>query len=115
MGKRLHVAKTYQIEYAGGKEHFNYKIEEFHDLMKSLGIDCYPDDSFSEDIEVSKIKWKKGMKKLKNLSTLNAQEQEEIINAVKSLDVTVEQLVQIMEEYEAASDPNNCIMYLSFF
>lgn len=115
MGKRLHVAKTYQVEYAGGKEYFNYKIEEFHDLMKSLGIDCYPDDPFSEDMEISKCKWRKGVKKLKNLSTLNAQEQEEITNAVAALDVTVEQLVTIMEEFEAASDPDNCVMYLSFF
>ncbi len=37
MGKRIRVAKTWHVEY-GPTEGFNYKQEEFKDLLNSLGV-----------------------------------------------------------------------------
>ncbi len=116
MGKRLHVAKVYQVEYAGGHEHFNYKIEEFHNLLDALHIVYYPDDDcFSEDIEVSKIQWRRGIKKLQQLDTLPTEEQESINEALRQLETTVSEAISIMKEYLEESDPDNEVLFLSFF
>ena len=52
MGHRLHVAKTYTVEYAL-PDNFNHEVTEFHDLLKSLDVD-YTGESWDDDFEVYK-------------------------------------------------------------
>lgn len=116
MGKRLHVAKTYQVEYASGHEHFNHKVGEFNNLLDALHIVRYPDDDiYSEDFEISKIQWRKGIRKLQQLGTLPTEDQESINQALHGLESTASEVVKIMKEYLEASDPDNTVLFLSFF
>ena len=55
MGKRIHVAKKYEIEY-GSAEHLNWKQDEFISVLEELGCDvCRQDneDYSAGDFEVS--------------------------------------------------------------
>lgn len=60
MGKRLYVAKRYILEYADHSD-FNWKIEEFHNVLDTLGVsqcNIEPDEvngiSYSCEFEVDK-------------------------------------------------------------
>lgn len=37
MGKRLHIARKYEVEWSDSA-HFNWKISEFHDLLDALDV-----------------------------------------------------------------------------
>lgn len=51
MGKRIHVAKKYKVEYALG-DGFNWKTEEFRALLSTM--DCYvTGGEFTDEWEVS--------------------------------------------------------------
>lgn len=113
MGCRLHVAKKYDVQYAS-IDYFNYLIEEFHYILDALEID-YTGDVYEHDFEVSKEQWRTGMGKL---ATLNAQELEakrEIEESLKRVELTPERMLEIMEEYLNAADPNNNYLNFSFF
>ena len=53
MGKRLHVQKKHVIEYAD-REFFNWKMEEFNDLLSELDVQVYglDDYGYGDDIEI---------------------------------------------------------------
>lgn len=53
MGKRLHVQKKHVNEYAD-REFFNWKMEEFNDLMSELDVEVYglDDYGYGDDIEI---------------------------------------------------------------
>lgn len=53
MGKRLHVQKKHVIEYAD-REFFNWKMEEFNDLLSELDVEVYglDDYGYGDDIEI---------------------------------------------------------------
>lgn len=55
MGKRLHVQKKHVIEYAD-REFFNWKMEEFNDLLSELDVEVYglDDYGYGDDIEISR-------------------------------------------------------------
>lgn len=55
MGKRLHVQKKHVIEYASA-EFFNWKMEEFNDLLSELDVHVYglDDYGYGDNIEISR-------------------------------------------------------------
>ena len=57
MGHRLHVAKTYTVEYAL-PDNFNHEVTEFHDLLNSLDV-SYTGESWDDDFDVYKEDWQK--------------------------------------------------------
>ena len=60
MGYRLHVARVYNVEYALG-DAFNYKSEEFHNLLSALKVE-YTGDEYDSDFEVQKDEWQKAIR-----------------------------------------------------
>ena len=114
MGYRLHVAKTYKVEYASG-DAFNYKVEEFHDLLSACGID-FTGEMHDPDFEVSKEDWLKMIEKLKNLGSLkDAREKEDIQKCIEELESTADETAEMLEYYLENSDPDNGYLHLSFF
>lgn len=113
MGNRLHIASKYIIEY-GDAEYFNYQNEEFHDLMDALGVD-YTGEYYDEEFEIQREDFERGLWKLSNIKSLSEQEQEEIEDATRNLNLSSSDLIGILEKYLEESDPNNDYMAFSFF
>ena len=113
MGHRLHVAKTYIVEYAL-PDNFNYEVTEFHDLLKSLDVD-YTGESWEDDFDVYKEEWQKGIDKLKNLANLEAEEKQEIESALKDLREPLPEVIRFMEVLLKEADSGYDFMVLSFF
>ena len=113
MGYRLHVAKKYQVEWAD-KEAFNWKCEEFHNLLSACGVD-YTGESWDSSFEVTKDDWEKAVWKIKNMEILKDDERVEIKKCLESLDSSADETAKILQSFLSLSDPNNGIIYLSFF
>ncbi|MCF0185153.1 MAG: hypothetical protein HUJ98_01530 [Bacteroidaceae bacterium] len=108
MGNRLHVASTYYVRY-GRESHFNWKSAEFHAFLDTVDIYISGTDRCIDpcpwDFEINKEEWKSGMETLRNIDNLTEGHQAEIREAVKSLGVTIEEMLQIMQNYLNESDP----------
>ena len=114
MGYRLHVAREYRVEYALG-DAFNYKVEEFHDLLSACGAE-YTGEIFDADFEVSKEEWIRMIEKLKNLGSINdAREKADIQRCIDYLESTADEVIRMLEYYLENSDPENDFLHLSFF
>lgn len=113
MGNRLHIAKKHIIEY-GDIAYFNWQNEEFHQLMDALEVD-YTGESFDDEFTIQREDFESGLWKLKNIKSLSEQEQEEIEDAIRNLNLSSSDLIGILEKYLEESDPNNDYMAFSFF
>ena len=102
MGCRLYVARKYVVEYSGYGE-FNWKQEEFRNLMDALGIELCGESDGGElwSFEVSKEDWRRGMETLKS-----DKDNEEINQALQSIGKTREEMLGIMETYLNESNPD---------
>ena len=114
MGYRLHVAREYKVEYALG-DAFNYKVEEFHDLLSASRAE-YTGDAYDSDFEVSKEDWIRMIEKLKNLGSNNdAREKADIRKCIADLESTADEVIGMLEYFLENSDPDNDYLHLSFF
>ena len=113
MGHRLHVAKTYTVEYAL-PDNFNHEVTEFHDLLSSLGV-TYTGESWDDDFDVYKEEWQKGIDKLKNLANLETEEREEIENALIEMNESLLEIIEFMELLLKEADPKHEYLVLRFF
>ena len=113
MGHRLHVAKTYTVEYAL-PDNFNHEVTEFHDLLSSLDV-SYTGESWDDQFDVTKEDWQKGINKLKNLPNLETEEKEDIESALKDLREPLPEIIDFMELLYEKADPKYDFMVLSFF
>lgn len=113
MGNRLHVAKVYDVRY-GSTTGFNYKTEELHNLLSSLGVE-YTGESFDDDFEVSRDDWNKGILKLENMEQLDPDDKAEIQDALSKLDCSKEDVIQLFKEYEVEAEPKSDFLEFSFF
>ena len=113
MGHRLHVAKTYTVEYAL-PDNFNHEVTEFHDLLNSLDV-SYTGESWDDDFDVYKEDWQKGIDKLKNLANLEAEEKQEIESALTKMNEPLPEIIDFMELLYEKADPKHDFMVLSFF
>ena len=112
MGFRLHVARTYRVEY-GSTEAFNYAVEEFHTLLSALSVP-YTGDDYDDEFEIDKEDWFKGIGKLRNLANLREDERENITSALQGLGCTVEEAIELFEAYIRESDQGNYYMHFRF-
>lgn len=113
MGCRLHVAKKYDVQYAS-IEYFNWLIEEFHYILDALEID-YNCEPYDHDFEVCKDQWRIGMGKLATLDSQEEDVKREIEESLKKVELTPQRMLEIMDEYLQAADPNNNYLNFSFF
>ena len=61
MGKRVHVAKKYVVKWSDA-DGFNWKNEEFKDILRSLGCNiCEGEDGYDDDWEVDAEEYKKAL------------------------------------------------------
>lgn len=113
MGYRLHVAKTYKVEYALG-DAFNYKVEEFHEFLSACGAD-YTGDLYDSDFEVCKEDWQMVIEKLKNLDSIKDVEKTDILRCIEELECTEDEVLEMLEYYLENADTSDGYLHLSFF
>lgn len=112
MGKRLYVARKYELDY-GGPAEFNWKCFEFHKLLLALGVN-YTDDTYSDEFDVDVYEWEEGLKKLENLDKLDAVERETIQRAANELEYTIDELIKAFKDYLEVYDKNNGYLHFCF-
>jgi hypothetical protein len=113
MGYRLHCATKYEAKYSTG-DAFNYKCEEFHNLLMVCGAD-YTGESWDSEFEVTREEWVKAIDKLKALNTLDENERNEIMEAVNEMEYEVNDIISSMEYFLEQADPNNDYLHLCYF
>ena len=114
MGYRLHVAKTYKVEYALG-DAFSHKCEEFHNLLWACGAE-YTGNQYDSDFEVSKDDWQKVIDKLKNLDAIEDEsERYEIEESIKDKDSTTNEIVKELEYFRDNGDTSDGYLHLSYY
>lgn len=113
MGKRLHIARKYEVEWTDSA-YFNWKIEEFHNLMDALEM-YYTGETWDDEFEVSKEDWQKGIDTLRNYDSLDADERETIDEALEPLEYGREEVIGIMEHLMEQSEKDWNFIECSFF
>jgi len=100
MGKRLHVAKTYVVEY-GNTEAFNWNYDKFYDLMREL--DASP-NYMCDDFEVTREGYEKAMKNLEQYISdptklSDEVDADDIRQTVERLNMKPQEILDIMRDY----------------
>ena len=123
MGKRIHVAKKYEIEY-GSAEHLNWKQDEFISLLEA--VDCsvcrYDNEDYSAgDFEVSAEQYEQAIKQVKayvqdpenyQSDWMNSEDMRERIEATGE---TPEDMLRIMQGYYDEADKRDGYLHFSAF
>ena len=119
MGKMVHVAKTYKVEY-GNTEAFNWAHENFYNMLYLLGGEPnwvgdsdYPTDMFECSVEdyadaVANLKVY-----IKTPHVYDQKKRDELAEALKGLGVTAEQLLKTMEDYQQEADTSDGYLHFS--
>ena len=123
MGYRLHVVK--QQEKYGDIEAFNWKNNEFADLLTTIGCDACGDEpydrfeclksEFRKAIDIVKLYSEKGNLTEDDLSAtgidpecVDIDDINEILSSTKDqLGYTPDELVKVMEQFLSESDPES--------
>lgn len=141
MGKRLHVQKKHVIEYADS-EFFNWKMEEFNDLLSELDVQVYglDDYGYGDYIEISREHLERAIGILKKMEQDDSLETitwdngdyddtwvecEDVRQRIVSL-YNIDPLKDDVKEYLAKcisdleylrdnSDQNNCYIHMNWF
>lgn len=109
MGKRLHVAKTYVVEY-GNTEAFNWDYDKFYDLLRELDASpnymCgdYDSDSTCDDFEVTREGYEKAMKNLEQYISdptklSDEVDADDIRQTVERLNMKPQEILDVMRDY----------------
>lgn len=118
MGKRVHVAKRYEVEY-GDTTGFNWNNEKFYDLLNQLGGepvgvdgDYYPDNFESPvsdyDDAVENLKcYIENPKLFENSET--------ITKYLNDLEMTAGELLEKMEAYRKEADTRDGYLHFASF
>lgn len=118
MGNRLHVARKYVVEY-GTYSNFNWQAVEFHDFLDSMEIEIGGTDRTTDtcpwDFEIAKEDWISGIERLKDFNNLSQARQAKIRQALKSVDTTRAEMIEIMETYLQEADPEWDYLEFAFF
>lgn len=119
MGKRVHVAKCYKIEW-GSTEAFNWAHEDFYNTLKALGGDpcwCGTDGEISDDFECSVEDYDDA---IANLEVYIADqhllsESDKITETLEGIRMTAEELLDIMKRYRNEADVYSGYLHFSAF
>ena len=113
MGNRLHVAKTYKVEYSQFCC-FNWKIEEFHDLLNIC--DCYfTGDKWDEEFDVSKEDIQKLLAILENPRDFDNIDGKRLSKCLISLECTAKEAHYCIKSLLETAEPNDDYVHFSFF
>lgn len=118
MGKRLHVAKRYEVEY-GDTTGFNWTFDKYYDLLKALGgepmgvgEEYYPDDYectvHDYDDAIANLECY-----IKNPSLF--ENGEDITSYLKDLEMTADELLEKMKAYRKEADTRDGYLHFSTF
>lgn len=107
MGRRVYVAKKWEVEW-GGYTDFNYLASEFIRLINILTDDNI--DIYSEDFEVDKDDWNRA---IEILSKYKEGANDSIDYALGDLSMTAEEVAESMRKYLKESDPSNGYLHFT--
>jgi hypothetical protein len=109
MGKRLHVAKHYEVEF-GNTEAFNYSHDKFYDLLGALGGEpnyvCGDVDCPSDIFECTVGDYNDAVQNLEvYISDPDLlDESDDIKEHLDALKLTAEEVLKIMKSYQQEAD-----------
>ena len=110
MGSKLHVARTYKVEYSDTTA-FNNKNEELHDLLDALGVE-YSGSAYDEDFEVSRLEWRKGISMLEKPDD---EKKKEIDELLQKLGYDRNEVIRLFKQFDEESEPESFYLQFSFF
>ncbi|MBQ8713104.1 MAG: hypothetical protein IJ551_09855 [Prevotella sp.] len=120
MGKRVHVAKRYEVEY-GTTEAFNYSHDRFYDLLLQLGGEPnyfgVDDETVCDMFECTKEDYDDAVQNLEVYirdPTL-FEESEDITDAIKSTGMAAEELLKTMKAYLQEADTHDGYLHFASF
>ena len=122
MGKRVHVAKTFKVEY-GNTESCNWKNDKFFDLLAELGgepqyiggdADC-PSDMF----ECPVIDYKDAVENLQihieSPEVYLSEDNERVMALIKDCEQTPEEMLKTMQSYLSEADTSDGYLHFAAF
>ena len=120
MGKKVHVAKRYEVEY-GSTEGFNNNDTVFYELLQTLGAEPNnvgaPDDTVSDIFECPVEKFDQAIRNLKDwiADPPLFREEDEIMPFLERLGMKAKQLLELMEQYINEADKRDGWMHFATF
>ena len=116
MGKRVHVAKRYEVEW-GKTADFNWSDETFIDILNALGADVVRDGEDSDNFEVGVSNYYDAIGNLRvyifdpNLLS----ERDDIAEGLSELGMTAEELLDTMQRYREEADIHDGWLHFTSF
>lgn len=123
MGNRVHVCKTYKIEY-GSASGFNYNSDKFCDLLKLLGAEPIYVNEFDMDCECATGDYDDALSNLKayiaNPQVFEAQNDDDnslwsVRTILNGLQMSPEELLDLMQRYRSEADVSDGYLHFSVF
>ena len=119
MGKRIHVAKRYEVEF-GSAANLNWKQDEFISVLEQLGCSVcrYDNEDYSAgDFEVSAEEYKKAMDDMKAYihDPEGYEECDDLRDAIEATGETAEELLTIMQGYYDEADKHDGYLHFASF
>lgn len=116
MGKRVYVAKRYEVEW-GKTADFNWSDETFIDILSALGADVERDGEYSDKFEVCVSDYYDAIENLRvyisdpHLLT----ESDDIAEGLYGLGMTAEELLDTMQRYWEEADIHDGWLHFTSF
>lgn len=116
MGKRVYVAKRYEVEW-GKTADFNWSNETFIYLLNALGGDVARDGEDYDNFEVNVSDYDDAIENLKvYISDPNLlSERDDIAEGLHELDMTAEELLDTMQRYREEADIHDDWLHFTSF
>lgn len=122
MGKRVHVAKRYEVEY-GNTEAFNWKDDKFYAVLEMLGGEPNyvngDSDSPSDMFECTVNDYVDAVENLKvyieSPEVYSASDHAELMEAIMDTGETPESLLKIMQGYLTEADTHDGYLHFASF
>lgn len=122
MGKRVHVAKKYEVEY-GSTESFNWKDDKFYDILGTLGAtpnNCgAPDDCLADEFECDKESYEVALQTLRAFVERGEEPEwytaDELRECIEQCGHTPESLLEVMQDYYDEADKRDGYLHFASF
>ena len=122
MGKRVHVAKRYEVEW-GDNAAFNWKYQEFYKVLQELGAEVWAEDlEFDEmggDVEVPVEDYETAMESLQTFiqspDVFTQDYRENLTEAIGKSDTTPEEFLKDMRKFYEIADKRDGYLHFSSF
>ena len=119
MGMRVHVCTKHIVEY-GRSEGFNYTYQDFKNMLNELGCE-YSGEIDETDWEVERDKFNEALNLIKEYKAeiVKAAKGEDKLACDKKADTfsesDVDEVINLMERYEAEGEPGSSYLNFSAF